>query len=131
VWPFLIVVSTPSLQLIDDIRKGQEPVRTQAFRAESTIERINERIIRGLAGPGEVQRDAALVGSEAHIARNELDALVDADRLGIARLPTDPIRRSNHIFASVAELRIQNRHVAREGINEVRTRSSLSVASWS
>ena len=38
VWPFLIVVSTPSLQLFSRICKGQEPVRVQAFRAEPAIE---------------------------------------------------------------------------------------------
>jgi hypothetical protein len=38
VWPFLVVVSAPSLQLFDRSCEGQEPVLVQAFGAEPAIE---------------------------------------------------------------------------------------------
>ena len=51
VWPFLVVISTPGLQLVDRVGKCQKPVRVQAFGAEPTVERFNEGIVRGFAGP--------------------------------------------------------------------------------
>ena len=137
-WPFLLVGSTPSLQLFDGIRKGQEPVRVQAHCAEAAVEdeagsnapRQDEHIIRRLAGPGEVEGDAALTGPEVHVARHELTALINADGLGIARLPTDPVQGRHNIFAPVAELRIQNRHVSCEKVSTtVNTCNFLPVAS--
>ena len=58
-------------------------MRVQAFRAESAIERFDDRILCGLAGPGEVDGDAALLGPEVNVARQELTALINSYGLGI------------------------------------------------
>ena len=48
---FLIVVSTPSLQLFSGIRKGQEPVGVQAFGPELAVERLDEAVVGRFARP--------------------------------------------------------------------------------
>ena len=40
VWPFLVVVSAPNLQLLGGIGKTEEPVRVQTLRPEPGIERF-------------------------------------------------------------------------------------------
>jgi len=46
-WPFLVVVSTPSLQLFGRICKRQKPMGAQEFSAETTVEGFNEGIPSG------------------------------------------------------------------------------------
>ena len=55
VWSFLVVVSAPILQLFGASARRQEPVGVQAFRPEAAVERLDERIVGRLAGPGEVR----------------------------------------------------------------------------
>src|SRR3546814_18970851 len=102
-WSFLIVVSTPILQLFVGIRKAQEPVGVQAFGPKSTIECFDERVVGRLARPREVQRHTLLVGPEIHVPGNELRALVDTDSLRIADATAYPIQGRHHIFPAVAE----------------------------
>lgn len=68
----LIVEPASSLHLLARIRKGQKPVRGQARLAELRVERLDVRVVRGLARPGEVQRDAMLVSPGIQITRDEL-----------------------------------------------------------
>ena len=53
----------------------------QAFGAEPTVECFDESIVRGFAGPREVQRDVALICPEIQVAGDKLVALVHPDRL--------------------------------------------------
>ena len=46
----LNVVPTPSLQFFLRVRKAHEPVRVQAFGPELAVERLDEAVVRGLAG---------------------------------------------------------------------------------
>ena len=62
----------------------------------------------GLAGPGEVQVDTALVGPQVEITRDELAALIDPDRLRIADGPAGSLKRCYDILSSVAEPRIDH-----------------------
>jgi hypothetical protein len=130
--PFFVVVFTPSLQLFGSIRKRQEPVLVQALGAEAAIEGFDEGVIGGLAWPGEVEHDAALIGPEVHVAGYELAALIDTDRLGVAGRSAHPVERRDHIFAAVAVSHIEHWNVSREKVSTtVRTRNFLPVASWS
>ena len=52
--------------------KAHEPVGIEAFLPEASVERFDEGIVCGFAGPGEVQRDAASIGPEGKISRHEL-----------------------------------------------------------
>lgn len=117
-WPSLIVVYTPSLQLFGCIRKRQELVGVQACRSEPAIECFDERIVRRLAGAREAQGDAALKGPEVHVTRDELTALIDPGCLGVAGSTAYPIQCRNHVLAAIAEPRIKHRHIAREGVDD-------------
>ena len=48
---FLVVVSTPSLQLFAGIRKAQKPVGVQAFGPELAVERLDEAVVGRFARP--------------------------------------------------------------------------------
>lgn len=64
----LVIKLAQSLQLFLRIGKAREPMRVQAPRAQSAVKRLDERVIGGLSGSGEVQCDAALVGPQIQIA---------------------------------------------------------------
>src|SRR5207237_9876338 len=71
------------LYLFLGVGKAKEPVGVETFLPEASVERLDECVVGGLAGPGEVQRDAALVGPDVEIARHELGALIDTDRKSV------------------------------------------------
>src|SRR5262249_54046852 len=77
----LVVVSAPSLAFWCASSRLYERMRVQTFGSEFALERFGEGIISELARPGEVQRDAALIGAQVEIARDEFAALIDADCL--------------------------------------------------
>ena len=85
---FFVIVLAPILYLFLGVGKAKEPVGVETFLTEASVERLDECVVGGLAGPGEVQRDAALVGPDVEIARHELGALIDTDR-----------RRESHFIA--------------------------------
>ena len=78
-WSYLVIVSTPILKLCARVGHRQEPVRVQAFRSQSTVERFNEGVVRRLARPREIKRHALQVSPQIKLTRDELAALVDPD----------------------------------------------------
>ncbi len=64
----------------------QEPVLVQTLVAKPTIERLNERIIRWLSWPAEVELHAIEVRLQIQSPRNELRSVVDSNRLWLATL---------------------------------------------
>ena len=70
-------------------------MRVQALRSELAIEGLDEAVVRRLARPGEVEDDALLISPEVEVPRDELGALIDTDRLGIADALADPFERQN------------------------------------
>ena len=52
---FPIVISSPRLHLFLSVFKGQEPVLVQALLPETSVECLDGSVVRGLAGPTEVQ----------------------------------------------------------------------------
>ena len=50
-WPILVVVSAPSLQLFLGVRKRQEPVGVQALGPQAPVEGLDERIVGRFARP--------------------------------------------------------------------------------
>src|SRR6201996_4709424 len=107
----LIVVSTPSLAFFDRLVEAHEPVCIQALGPEASVEGFDERIVRRLARPREVQGDAVGVGPKIKIARDELGSLVDPDRGWIASPSTNLFERLNDILATVTESRIDDRGI--------------------
>ena len=99
----LIIVSTPSLQLVAGVGKTHESVGVHAFRAQLAIERLDTAVIRGLTWPPEVQGNRIGISPEIEVARDELAAIVAPDRLGIADLTADPFQRLDNIFAAIGK----------------------------
>lgn len=62
--PLFIVVPAPILHFFLGVRKAEEPVRVEAFGPEAAVEGLDEGVVGRLAQPGEVQRDAALIGPQ-------------------------------------------------------------------
>lgn len=75
--PDFVVVLTPRLHLFASVVKAHEPVRIEALRPELAVERLDEGIVGRLAGSGEIERDALLVGPEVEVARDKFRALVN------------------------------------------------------
>ena len=86
VWAHLIVVSTPSLAFSTCFVEAQEPVGVQAFGSELAVERLDEGVVSRFAWPTEVERNALQIGPQVELPADELRAVVDTDRLGIAEL---------------------------------------------
>jgi hypothetical protein len=63
-----VVVSAPILHLFPGVRKGQELVGIEAFGPEATVERLDEGVVGRLAGPGEIERNTALVSPKIQLA---------------------------------------------------------------
>jgi len=80
----------------------------QAFCPELGVEGLDEGVVSRLAGTGEVERDAILVGPQIHIPRDEFASIIHPYCRWEADLPTHPIQRSNNTLAFVAELWIDD-----------------------
>ena len=106
-------------------------MRVQAFRPKLAIERFDEGVVGGLARTGEIQSDAAVVGPQVEITRNELGALIDPDRLREPELPADVFKDLDNIGPAEGEPWFDRRRVARERVDDCRTRNFRPVASWS
>ena len=129
VGPFFVVVSAPILHFFLRVRKAQEPVGIEAFLPEASVERFDEGIVCGFAGPGEVQRDAVSIGPNVKISRHELAALIDADRRRESHCIADSFQDLHDIGAAEGEPRCQRRREAGENVDDLSTRSLRPVAS--
>ena len=85
--PFPIVMSSPGFHLLFRILQGQEPVLVQALLPESPVERLDEGVVRGLAGMAEVRFHPALVGSLVERFEVNSGALYTRMVLGSRRFP--------------------------------------------
>lgn len=72
----VVVVLYPGFDLLAGVFQGHEPVHVQAFIAQATVERFDERIVRRLTGPGEVHRHPVIVGPLVQADRDELRPVV-------------------------------------------------------
>jgi len=95
----LIVVPAPTLHLLPSIFKAHEPVGIPTFRTEAAVEGLDERIVCRFAGAREVERHALGVSPQIEITRDELAALVDADRCWVAKLSADLLQNLHHVLA--------------------------------
>ena len=81
-----IVIIPPSFCHALCFIERQKPVLVQTLVAKPTIERLNERIIRWLSWPAEVELYAVEVSPQIQAPRNELRSVVDSNRLWLATL---------------------------------------------
>jgi hypothetical protein len=85
----LIVMPPPRLDLALRVRQRQEPVRVEAFVAQTAVERLYKGVVGRLAEPAEVERDAVLVGPAVERLGGELWPIIDPDRLGCVSMPSE------------------------------------------
>lgn len=94
-----------------------KPRLQKAFCPEAPVEGFDVGVVCRLSRPGEVERDALRAGPQVEVSGDELGPLVDADRLRIADLRADLLQCPDDILRPIAEPRIENRHVSREGVD--------------
>src|SRR5690606_25550560 len=75
----LVVVPPPGFYRGSGEFERREPVRVQALVAQATVEALDERIVRRLTGPVEIQRDPVLVSPSVERLRDKLRAIVYPD----------------------------------------------------
>jgi hypothetical protein len=61
-WAELIIVPSPRFELRLGIGDRHELMHVQTLVAQAPIERLDERVFNGLAGPNEVELHAAAIG---------------------------------------------------------------------
>lgn len=88
----LVLVLATVLLLFVGVGTGQELMRVQSIGPEATVERLDEGVIRRLAGAREILRDALGVGPEVPIPADERLARINAD-LSTGRLSATPSMR--------------------------------------
>ncbi len=98
-----VVVSAPSLQLFAGVCKAHEPMGVQALRAQLAVERFDEAVVCRLSWPGEIQGDRIGISPEIEVARDELAAIINPDRLGVADLIADLFQRLDDVLPAIAE----------------------------
>src|SRR5579863_4418913 len=96
----LIVVSTPSLAFFTSFVEAHEPVGVQALGAELAVQAFDEGVVRGFAGPTEVECHVVQEGPEIELPADELGAVVETDRLWIANLMSGLIERGDDVGAA-------------------------------
>ena len=103
----------------------------QTLRPELAVEGLDEAVIGGFAGPREVQNDIVGIGPEIEIPGDELTAVVDPDRSGIAGVGTDAFQGLNDVLSAVGEAGIGRRTEPRMGVDNGQDAELIAMASWS
>lgn len=84
-----VVLATPGGEPGPVIAQGQEPRRIEILLSETGVERLDESVVRGRGGPGEVQSHAVQIGPLVEQAPGELRPVVAADRRASAPFQRD------------------------------------------
>jgi hypothetical protein len=75
-------------------------VLIQALVAKPTIERLDERIIRGLSWPAEVEPHAVEGGPQIQAPRDELRSVIVLNRLRLTAIGSHLLQDPNDILPS-------------------------------
>jgi hypothetical protein len=113
-----VIVSTPFLAYSAHLVERHEPVCIQALSPKLAVRGFNEGIVGRFAWPAEVKNDAALVGPQIQILRDELRSLINADALGIAELFADAVEHLDNTCSPPIEPRFDGRRELGESIND-------------
>jgi hypothetical protein len=113
----LVVVLPPGLDLGPGVCQGQEPVRVQALIAKPSIERLHEGVVGRLARAAEVQRDGVLIGPAVECLGDELRTVVDPDRSWCPADHCGPRHRVDDLLALDALIDLDRQGLARISID--------------
>ena len=98
-WPLLVVILSPEVDLLLGIRQAQEPVFIQALLTKPSVERLDIRIARST----EVQLHAVEVSPPVQAPGNKLRAVVDSNRLGASSLLGHLLQGRDHMVAGTQQ----------------------------
>jgi len=95
----LVVIDPPSFDRLSSLDQVLEPVLVEAFLPQPTIERLDERIIGGLARTTEIERHLIEVSPPIERLRDKLRAVIDANRLWLATLGLELLKNSDDVVS--------------------------------
>ena len=101
--PLLVVVAAPSCDFFCSILQTQKPVLVQTLLPKAAVKGVDEGIIRGLPGPGEVQDDAMGIGPQVKFLGDELRAVVQPDALWHPIMGHRQVESRDHVIAPGAK----------------------------
>src|SRR5438046_8451844 len=77
----LVVVSTPSLAFSACLVEAEEPIGVQALSPKLAVQAFDECVVGRLAGPAEVESDAAHEGPQVELLTDEFRPIVEPNGL--------------------------------------------------
>lgn len=101
--PILVIVPSPSIDLLAGIVNGFEPMRVQAFLAEPSVEGFDDRIISRLPAAAEIHSHVIGVCLEIHLRAGKLRSIVRCDPLRKAPVVFQTIHRCNDMLGAETE----------------------------
>ena len=91
--PLGVVVDPPRFNPLPCIGQGEKPAGIEALSSDPSVERLDERIIRGRSRSGEVELHTVQVRPLVKQASRELRAIVDPYGLRLAALHDETVGR--------------------------------------
>src|SRR5204862_1313287 len=96
----LVVVSTPSLAFSACLVEAEEPIGVQALSPKLAVQAFDECVVGRLAGPAEVESDAAHEGPQVELLTDEFRPIVEPNGLWTADFLPNPFERVDDIDAT-------------------------------
>src|SRR5437667_1949978 len=96
----LVVVSTPSLAFSACLVEAEEPIGVQALSPKLAVQAFDECVVGRLAGPAEVESDAAHEGPQVELLTDEFRPIVEPNGLWTADFMPYPVERVDDIDAT-------------------------------
>jgi hypothetical protein len=95
--PFFVVVAAPEGDLPSGVKQVLKPAHAQTLFAQSSMETLHVRILRGLAGLDTHQLDLPFDPSSQEITTGQFRAVVALNRLPLSALLDDLLQHARHL----------------------------------
>ena len=112
----LIVVPPKRINLLLRVVDRREPMHVQTFFAESSVERLDRRVVRRLAPTTEIENDAVGICPEIHCGADELRAVVAVDPLRQPAFEAQSLERGHNIATTETVAHVDREAFTREQI---------------
>ena len=86
--PTLVVLLPPRLHFLPGVRQIIEPVHVETFVPETSVERLDERIVRRLSRPRELHGHAVGISPQINQPADELAPVAHPNVVEYAQFPT-------------------------------------------
>src|SRR5438105_764942 len=95
-WTFLVVILPPIFDLSPCIAQTREPVRIQAFVAQSSVEAFGKSVLCWLARLNELQSHASFFAPRRQRSSAKLRPVIQHNRFRQSALAGNPIEHPPH-----------------------------------